>query len=155
MHSPPDYHVSVDRLEGYKNCIVDHGLPLRNEWVIDSGYTVESAYQAAKRLLLTPNRPTAVVATDDLKVMSIYKAAADNGISIPEELSIVGYSNSNISPFLTPALTSIRIPVNRLGEEGTELLFSKIRQNKKTIARTIIPTERIIQESVAKIPSRA
>ncbi|MGZ4159554.1 MAG: LacI family DNA-binding transcriptional regulator [Neobacillus sp.] len=150
LHSPLDYHVSIDRLEGYKNCLKDHGLPLRKEWIINSGYTVDSAYESANRLLLPHNRPSAVFATDDLKVMSIYKSASKNGISIPNELSIVGYSNSSIAPFLSPSLTSIEIPVKSLGDIGTKLLFAKIKERKNMSSRTIIPTEKIIQNSVAK-----
>lgn len=151
LHSPLEYHVSIDRLDGFRDCIKDHGLPLNTESLIDSGYTVESAYQSAKNLLLNESRPSAVFATDDLKVMSIYKAAAEIGISIPKELSIVGYSNTSFSPFLSPSLTSIEIPVKKLGDAGTHLLFSKIKENDTTISNTIIPTEIIVQNSVARV----
>jgi DNA-binding LacI/PurR family transcriptional regulator len=151
LHSPLEYHVSIDRVDGFKNCIMDHGLPLHTDRLIDSGYTVESAFQSAKKLLLEKNRPSAVFATDDLKVMSIYKAAAELGISIPKELSIVGYSNTSFSPFLSPSLTSIEIPVKKLGDAGTHLLFAKIKENDTSISNTIIPTEIIVQDSVASI----
>lgn len=150
LHSPLDYHVSIDRLKGYKNCMQDHDLPLRKEWIIDSGYTFETGSLAAKQLLSLFQRPTAVLATDDLKVISVYKTAADLEISIPNELSIVGYSNTSHTPFLSPSLTSIEIPVRKLGEAGADILFSKIKENKNLAARTIIETENIIGESVSK-----
>ncbi|CAH0121464.1 Catabolite control protein A [Paenibacillus sp. CECT 9249] len=148
LHSPLDYHVSVDRLEGYKNCMQDYGLPLREEWMIDSGYTVETGTQAAKRLLTLDALPSAVLATDDLKVMSLYKAATELDINIPTDISIAGYNNTSHTPFLSPALTSIEIPVRKLGEAGTEILFSIIKEHKKPASRTIIKTEQIIQESI-------
>lgn len=151
LHSPLDYHVSIDRVEGYKDCLKDYGLPLEKEWIINSGYTVETAYESAKKILLSQNRPSAVFATDDLKVMSIYKTAAEFEITIPDNLSVVGYSNSNISPFLSPSLTSIEIPVEKLGDIGTELLFCKIKDNKKIKSKTIVPTLKMIQQSVSKI----
>lgn len=155
LHSPLDYHVAIDRLEGYRNCMINNGLPLRNEWVIDSGYTVESAFQSAKKLFLNDNRPSAVLATDDLKVMSIYRAASELGVTIPDHLSIVGYSNSSFTPYLSPSLTSIEIPVKKLGDVGSELLFAKIKGNNDIISTTIIPTEKVIQHSVAKVLERA
>lgn len=150
LHSPLDYHVSIDRLEGYKSCMKYNGLPLKNEWIINSGYTIDAAHQSAKKLLGN-NVPTAVFATDDLKVMSIYKMAAENGISIPEDLSIVGYSNSNLHPFLAPSLTCKEIPVKKLGDIAVQVLFTKIKGNQDQIPHTIIPTENIIQDSVAEI----
>jgi len=151
LHPPLDYHVSVDRLEGYKKCLTDHGLPIREEWVIESGYTIETAYESAKRLLLAQDRPTAIFATDDLKVMSIYKAVSEFGMTIPSDVSVVGYSNSNIVPHLTPSLTRIEIPVEKLGDISTKLLFSKIKDNKNIVRQIVIPTEMKIQDSVASL----
>ncbi len=150
VHSPLEYHVSIDRLNGYKACMRDHELSVREEWMIDGGYTVETGNIAARQLILGGNRPSAVLATDDLKVMSIYRTAAELGVSIPHDLSVVGYSNSSFIPFLTPSLTSIEIPVRKLGETGVNLLFSIISNNKPDASHTIIKTEKLIQESVLK-----
>jgi DNA-binding LacI/PurR family transcriptional regulator len=150
IHAPLEYHVSIDRLNGYKACMQDHQLPVREEWMINGGYTVETGSLAARKLILGGNRPSAVLAADDLKVMSIYRTATELGVSIPQDLSIVGYSNSSFIPFLTPSLTSIEIPVRKLGEAGVNLLFSIIKENKQEAARTIIKTEKVIQDSVLK-----
>jgi DNA-binding LacI/PurR family transcriptional regulator len=150
VHSPLEYHVSMDRLNGYKACMEDHQLPVKEEWMIDGGYNVETGSLAARKLLLGSNRPSAVLATDDLKVMSIYKTASELGVSIPQDLSIVGYSNSSFIPFMTPSLTSIEIPVRKLGETGANLLFSIIRNTSEASASTIIKTEKVIRDSVIK-----
>ncbi|TDL71066.1 LacI family transcriptional regulator [Rhodococcus qingshengii] len=150
LHSPLEYHVSTDRLNGYKACMEDHQLPVRDEWMIDGGYNVETGGLAARKLLLRGNRPSAVLATDDLKVMSIYKSATELGVSIPQDLSVVGYSNSSFIPFMTPSLTSIEIPVRKLGETGANLLFSIIRNKPEAAASTIIKTEKVIRDSVLK-----
>ncbi|PAE31564.1 LacI family DNA-binding transcriptional regulator [Bacillus sp. 7884-1] len=150
VHSPLEYHVSTDRLNGYKACMEDHQLPVRDEWMIDGGYNVETGSLAARKLLLGSNRPSAVLATDDLKVMSIYKTASELGVSIPQDLSVVGYSNSSFIPFMTPSLTSIEIPVRKLGETGANLLFSIIRNKPEAAASTIIKTEKVIRDSVLK-----
>ncbi|WHZ02688.1 LacI family DNA-binding transcriptional regulator [Neobacillus sp. YX16] len=150
VHSPLEYHVSMDRLNGYKACMEDHQLSVREEWMIDGGYNVETGSLAARKLLLGSNRPSAVLATDDLKVMSIYKTATELGVSIPQDLSVVGYSNSSFIPFMTPSLTSIEIPVRKLGETGANLLFSIIRNKPEGTARNIIKTEKVIRDSVIK-----
>jgi DNA-binding LacI/PurR family transcriptional regulator len=151
LHSTLDYHVSIDRLEGYMDCLKDNNLPPRGELIINSGITIEEAYRASKRLLTSQSRPTAIFATDDLKVMSVYRVCSEEGISIPEDVSIVGYSNPSYSPFLLPGLTRIEIPVRKLGEVGTQLLFNQIKKNKNnSVQRSYIPTSIVIQDSVAK-----
>jgi len=150
LHAPLGYHVSVDRLEGYKACMKDHGLSCKKDWNLDSGYTIETGMMTAKKLLSASQKPTAVFATDDMKVLSVYKAAAELSISIPKDLSIVGYINSQYGLFLSPTLTSFEIPVRKLGEAGVSILFSKIKNQEEPPARTIIKTKEVIRESVLK-----
>lgn len=150
LHSPFDYNVALDRFNGYLDCMKANGLEPEKEWVVDSGYTIDTAYQAAKSLLRLENRPTAIFATDDLKVISVYRAFSEENVRIPSDISIIGYSNSNLSQFLFPSLTSMEIPIRKLGETGTELLFSKIRGTADdTPQRIIIPTPNIKGDSVA------
>ncbi len=65
-----------------------------------------------------PDKPTAVFATDDLKVLSIYKMAADKNLQIPTDFSVIGYNDKVASSFLSPPLTSIDIPINKLGKKS-------------------------------------
>lgn len=87
LHAPLDYHVSVDRVNGYKSSLQAHQLTIRDEWIIDGGYTHESALCAARALLSQSTLPDAVFATDSLKLMSLYRAAAELNIAIPQQLS--------------------------------------------------------------------
>ncbi|WKA54462.1 LacI family DNA-binding transcriptional regulator [Planococcus shixiaomingii] len=150
LHSPFDYNVAIDRFNGYLDCMKENGLPPESGWVINSGYTIDKAYKAAKSLLRLKNRPTAIFATDDLKVISVYRAFSEANVRIPADISVIGYSNSNLAQFLFPSLTSMEIPIRKLGETGTELLFSKIRGTAgATPQRIIIPTPNIKGDSVA------
>ncbi|MBC1935895.1 LacI family transcriptional regulator [Listeria grandensis] len=151
LHAPLNYHVSIDRLAGYRSCLFDHNLDIRRDWILDSGYTAEDAYNAANQLLSHPDRPTAIFATDDLKVLSIYKVAADHELSIPQDLSIVGYNDRVVSTFLSPPLTAIDIPTKRLGQTATELLFQLIQQTGAQNKNTIIDTKLISGASIIRL----
>lgn len=151
IHSSLDYNVSKDRLEGYIRCLKEYDLPVRSEWILDGGYTVESATEAVQKFFHLDYLPSSVLATDDLKVMSLYKLANEKGIKIPDDLSIVGYSNNYFSSFLSPSPTSIEIPVIALGHTGSKLLFSKIKGENNLNVETIIPTKISVQGSVANL----
>lgn len=152
LHSPFDYNVAIDRFKGYSDCMKANSLELKNGWTLNSGYTILEACEAAKSLLRLKDRPTAIFATDDLKVIGIYKVFAEENVRIPADISVIGYSNSNLCQFLFPSLTSMEIPIRKLGETGTELLFSKIKQAETVTPGTIIiPTENIKGESVAAL----
>ncbi|TWT27267.1 LacI family DNA-binding transcriptional regulator [Planomicrobium sp. CPCC 101110] len=151
LHSPFDYNVAIDRFNGYRDCMEANGLKPKKQWIRNSGYTIGEAYKAAKGLLELSDRPTAVFATDDLKVISVYRAFTEENVRIPADMSVIGFSNSNLSQFLFPSLTSMEIPIRQLGETGTELLFSKIKGSAATPAKVILPTENIKGASVAAV----
>ncbi|KMT62925.1 transcriptional regulator [Paenilisteria newyorkensis] len=151
LHAPLNHHVSIDRLAGYRSCLFDHNLDIRRDWILDSGYTAEDAYNAAHQLLSHPDRPTAIFATDDLKVLSIYKVASEHNLQIPHDLSIVGYNDRVVSSFLSPPLTAIDIPTKRLGKAATELLFNLIQQNGTPIKNMIIETKLINGASISHL----
>ncbi|MCE1481734.1 LacI family transcriptional regulator [Enterobacter hormaechei] len=123
LHAPLDYHVSIDRLAGYKSSLEKHGIAINPDWVIDGGYTHESALQAACQLLSSDNPPDAVFATDSMKLLSLYRAADELNLTIPEQVAMAGYSDPMLSLILTPAPGGFDIPTRKLGEESCDLLF--------------------------------
>lgn len=126
LHAPLDYHVSVDRLAGYKASLEKYQIAIKPEWVIDGGYTHESALAAAVQLLSSTNPPNAVFATDSMKLLSLYRAADTLNIKIPEQVAVAGYSDPMLSLILTPAPDGFDIPTRKLGEESCDLLFRRI-----------------------------
>lgn len=126
LHAPLDVHVSVDRVNGCKQSLATHNIAVRDEWIVDGGYTHETALKAARELLSQSPLPEAVFATDSLKLMSIYRAAAEKNIAIPQQLAVVGYSNETLSFILTPAPGGIDVPTQELGQQSCELLFQLI-----------------------------
>lgn len=97
LHAPLDYHVSIDRLAGYKSSLEKQGIAINPDWVIDGGYTHESALQAACQLLSSDNPPDAVFATDSMKLLSLYRAADALNLTIPEQVAMAGYSDPMLS----------------------------------------------------------
>lgn len=110
LHAPLDYHVSIDRLAGYKSSLEKQGIAINPDWVIDGGYTHESALQAACQLLSSDNPPDAVFATDSMKLLSLYRAADALNLTIPEQVAMAGYSDPMLSLILTLRLAALISP---------------------------------------------
>ncbi|HGH4675740.1 TPA: LacI family DNA-binding transcriptional regulator [Enterobacter bugandensis] len=126
LHAPLDYHVSIDRLAGYKSSLEKQGIDINPDWVIDGGYTHESALQAACKLLSSDNPPNAVFATDSMKLLGLYRAADELNLMVPEQVAMAGYSDPMLSLVLTPAPGGFDIPTRKLGEESCNVLFKRI-----------------------------
>ncbi|MEX9252262.1 LacI family DNA-binding transcriptional regulator [Pseudenterobacter timonensis] len=126
LHAPLDYHVSIDRLAGYKASLQRHNISVNPAWIVDGGYTHESALAAARALLSSATPPEAVFATDSMKLLALYRAAEALGMKIPGQLAVAGYSDPMLSLILSPAPGGFDIPTRRLGEESCNLLFQRM-----------------------------
>jgi DNA-binding LacI/PurR family transcriptional regulator len=154
LHSPLEYNAAIDRVDGYKQCLLDNGIAVREDRMIDCGYSLEDARQKATTLLQSERLPTAIFTVDELKIMSFYHAASQLGISIPEQISIVGLSNGITPQLLSPPMTGIELPVSELGKIATDLLFKRINGQTDTEASVIVPAHLDERKSVENIKNR-
>ncbi|TVY07987.1 LacI family DNA-binding transcriptional regulator [Paenibacillus cremeus] len=151
LHAPLKYNAAIDRVDGYKQCLIDNGIPVREDLIIDCGYSFEDAHERAIQLLQSERLPTAVFTVDELKIMSFYHAASQLGISIPQQVSIVGLSNGITPQLLSPPMTGIELPVSELGKIATDLLFKRIQGQADTERSIIVPAHLEERKSVQKI----
>ncbi len=153
MHSDLTYTVNKERLEGYIQAHKEKNVPVNYNYICDAGFNVEDACKAATALLSMDKRPTAIFATDDIKAMGCYKAAHDLQLKIPQDISILGHNNYDITQLTTPALTTIDVPVTELGKMAAKILCAIIKKEAAQI-KTLLPTKLIIRKSCST-PSNA
>lgn len=115
-------------------------------------------YPAAVEVLKADPRPTAVFVTMDMLAVGVYRAAAELGLSIPKDLSVIGYSDTPVARHVTPQLTTIHQTPIEMGLQAAELLLKRIEQRhqdkKKQAARTrtLLQCELVERDSVAPPP---
>ncbi len=122
---PKRYRSSIERGGGFLDALAKRGIQVPSEHVYEGGYTFESGVAGAEQLLSRPDRPTAIFACNDEMAAGVYKAAQRMGISIPVELSVVGYDDSPLASQLWPAMTTIRLPVRDVGRQAASLLLAQ------------------------------
>lgn len=150
----------LPRFEGYLQGLRDAGIPLDADLMIPplagpkSPFTTQNdGYAGMKRLLEVPNRPTAVFARNDYTAMGALRAARKAGISVPRDISLVGFDNVPLAAFTTPPLTTIKQPIDEQGREAARLLLRRIEATgpAERIER-IFSCDLIIRESTAPPP---
>jgi len=121
------------REEGYRTALGLAGIEVDPALVANGGYRRETAREPAKALLLAHDRPTAIFAANDLSALGVMDAAAELGLSIPGDLSLVGFDNVPESALTTPPLTTVNQPIQRMGSEAilllTRLLNGQVVEN--------------------------
>ena len=145
-----------ERLAGFMACAEQRGLEVADSWLVDPGTTEAEREKAIYQLLKDPaNRPTAVFCFNDLLAVSVYKAAHELQIRIPQELSVVGFDDIAIASLLGPPLTTVRIDSYRVGVEAARRVMAEI-QGDSPNTRQITHTPTLVRrKSVAAVAAPA
>jgi LacI family transcriptional regulator len=113
----------------------------------------EMGYLGTRLLLQQDPRPTAIFAADDPAGRGAYKAARDQNLRVPEDLTVAGFNDTPDAAALHPPLTTVRVFTEQLGRQAGELLFQQIGQPDIATPSIVLPTQLIRRESCAG-PSR-
>lgn len=114
------------RLAGYQKALFEHGILYNPDMVVYGNWLRESGYSAAKKIL--ENKPTAIFCMNDYMAAGVYDYCIEKGISIPDDISIVGYDNVELSEYLVPKLTTCQINAGDIGKNAAYEMLDKIRK---------------------------
>lgn len=115
-----------ERRQEYTSFMRERGLDPNRYAVVAENNGLRGGYEAAKRLLVSPMRPTALFASWDILAIGAMKAAEDLGLRIPRDLSVVGFDDIELASYTVPGLTTLHQPVELLVERALERLLSSI-----------------------------
>ena len=138
------------RFEGYKEALEENQLSVNNDFIFPGDWEFEagrSAYERYKKLM---RKPTAIFAMNDLMAVGFMDAALDDGVKIPEEVSVIGFDNQQLCQFTRPRLTTVDLPLEAMGDEAGRLLLSLIRKDKIKEKKVVLNCQFIEKKSVSK-----
>ena len=137
-----------NRVQGYEMAMTSLGLERQESYIVHSAYySIESGYAAMMELLDLQDRPTAVFAAGDHLALGAMRAAKERGLHIPEDLSIVGFDNIELSQYISPALTTIGQDTALMGYEAAEILIRSIDDPSLVQESVVLPVQLVIRDS--------
>jgi LacI family transcriptional regulator len=132
---------SQARLDGYRAALERAGIVFDPELVRTGDFHYESALTAASELLRLPGRPTAIFAASDVQAMGVYEAARQNGLRLPQDLSVVGFDDVPMAQWVSPPLTTLRQPLAEMATLAARTLLvgdSMGFRNRVELATTLV-----------------
>lgn len=141
-------NVSRDRLKGYKQALIDNGIEIKNSLIYEAEEFTQINGSYAINEILDSNRPTAVVATDDLLAFGAQETLNELGV---KNMSIAGFNNIPMSEYQNPPLSSVDINAEELGFYATKLIIDRLEEKSSNRNSYIIDTKLIERESIKKI----
>ena len=139
------------REAGYRESLAAAGIPFDPSLVRDGAYRAPETDKAAHELLTSPHRPTAIFAANDLSAIRVLHVAAELGLRVPEDLSVIGFDDVPEAAAATPQLTTMAQPLGDMGAAALNILIKHLRGDD-TLQHVHLPAELIVRASTGPAP---
>ena len=138
---------SHERLESYRELLRGVGSYVP-EYEVGGAFTEQSGYEATRRILALPERPTAIFAFNDAMAVGALSALQEAGIRVPEQMSVGGFDDIPMARYLNPPLTSVNVPISEIGAEAMARLLEAVRlHNTHTRSQRTLKTTLVVRRS--------
>ncbi|MCO7255975.1 MULTISPECIES: ribose operon transcriptional repressor RbsR [Dickeya] len=148
---PQDKTTAHNRLEGYRKAMHQSGLSIPVGYEVIGDFEFEAGFRAMQQLLALPERPDAVFTSNDAMAVGVYRALYEAGLSIPDDMAVVGYDDIELARYLSPPLTTIHQPKGELGELAIDTLLHRLEHPDAEHNVLVLTPELIVRSSVGKI----
>ncbi|GAA3403751.1 LacI family DNA-binding transcriptional regulator [Paenibacillus hodogayensis] len=138
---------SRERVRGYRYALNEAGIDADKQFVVESVSSVEAGRKHALEMLRSDRSPTAVFASNDLLAIGVVQAAKELRLSIPWDLSVIGFDNTLLAGIVDPPLTTVAQPIAAMGRQVMDLIIQEVRGEKKTKRRIVLKPELIVRQS--------
>lgn len=144
---------TIDRMQGYKLALGEANINYDPTLVAEGDFTLWSGLNASEHFSRMKNMPTAIFCMNDEMAIGAIKGLKGKGLRIPQDISITGFDDLEVSRYVDPPLTTVAQPAEKLGEKSAELLFQLIDLQIPSQSEYVLPVEFVIRQSTA-VPKR-
>jgi LacI family transcriptional regulator len=146
---PIDMRCSQERIAGYRAALDSAGIAFDAALVRHGTFHLEAGEQETKALLALPDPPTGIFAGSDLQALGVYNALRTAGLSVPSDVSVVGFDDVPMAALASPHLTTVRQPLADMGRMATNMLVQLLQGVRLDTARMELATTLVTRESCA------
>jgi DNA-binding LacI/PurR family transcriptional regulator len=148
ISGPNDNDDAYLRKKGFVDACKKNGINVSKSFLVDGDFTKESGYNGFIKLYSQSEKPQAIFTANDMMALGCYEAANYLNVSIPKDISLIGFDDIFISQYLNPGLTTVRVQIEEVGKSAATILINKLNgSNGKVNPLVKIPTDLIIRNS--------
>ena len=145
-----DIACSHDRLQGYKDALLEVGMEVEEDLILEGDFRQSSGFKLAQQLLQSEHPPTALLVSNDLMALGAMEAALIQGLTIAKDISIIGFDDVFLASQSYPPLTTVRQPLKEMGAVALDILIALQQQRPLLSLTNELPTELIIRETTGR-----
>lgn len=148
LSGPSRFVVSRERTAGWRSALQEAGIQPDEAWMLEGDFSASAGYEMAYGLLKR-REVTAILAGNDMMAIGVLRAAAELGVSVPGELSVIGFDGIDLGSYVYPALTSVGYPIRELGEMAASVLLERLVNRQGERREVVLPPRLIERASTA------
>lgn len=146
-----DINISRERLRGYKDALLDHGIKINPEWVVVGDFSEKGGYDSLMKLYQKNNLPDLIFTVTYPVALGVYEAAKELGLRIPDDIDIICFGNSVTQNFLSPPLSCVDQPTKEIADNSMQLLLENIDNREEFEPKhVVIDTELVLRSTCIK-----
>ena len=151
---PRDLKTATIRRSAVEQCMKEIGLELLQELFVDGDHTIEAGMKALSALAAMPDRPSAVLCSNDMTAIGVMRAAFDLRLNIPQDLSVVGFDDIRLAQFMAPPLTTVQMSQSEIAQLSFSALLDSLEPTRHGNGRQMysMKTNLILRQSTALAP---
>ncbi len=154
-HGPLAFPVAMERLQGYYSGMAAVGLVPDPRWIVDGAFNVEGGRLAASQILRSGGLPEILICSSDFTAIGALQVLQGAGVSIPDDIGIIGFDDVDGASYVYPQLTTISQKKTEIGRRAGEIMVSLIdRKNSLTPMHYVLPTELVVRQSTRPLSVR-
>jgi DNA-binding LacI/PurR family transcriptional regulator len=150
LYAGEKINISRDFKAGVSTACLDNGIRLHHENIIDIGFTCDNAIKFVDFLCKSKDRVSAVVTLDDDIAAMVVQRLMQKGLNVPKDISVTGCNDMPVASLISPALTTLSIPIIELGKKSAEILLDRLRGQIVNFNGVKLSPELIIRESTCR-----
>ena len=153
LGGPQSLYISQQRQRGYQEALQKNNIPQSEDWIVHCSDLHVDPATATQQLLNLPEMPDAIFCMNDPIAILAMQVLKEKQIKIPEEISMIGFTNEPVSNFIEPSLTTVSQPSYEMGRIAAKLFIDQVEnpESFKPVTK-VLHTEFIIRNSTRKVP---
>ncbi|CAM4218562.1 LacI family DNA-binding transcriptional regulator [Lederbergia lenta] len=144
-----DRSLSKDRWEGYQSAMTEQRLPIKKSWLFEKTFDIEDGRRVMNEIMTMEDKPTALFTGSDEVAAGIISEAKKLGLSVPEDMAVIGFDDQPIARVVEPQLTTIRQPIEEIGDMTIKVMLELLTNKEKMKKRLIyeLPLKLVVRDS--------
>jgi LacI family transcriptional regulator len=140
-------YIGRERRRGFERALKDRNIPLNPDWIVEGGFDQSDGYAGMMKLYKRGPLPQLICTVSFAAALGVLSAIRELGLSIPDDIDVISFGDSEYNPHMKPALTAAHLDAKEIGRRAVGLLIGQLSNSKQKCEKIVVPTHLVINDT--------